>query len=95
MSKKKNHSHPVKKRRKKKVLKGFLSFPFILCDGAKWKMSIFHRETFMSVLAHGNTPGDYSLLARPRWSPFAGDGLRRSKPFAKDIKPLEWFLITP
>lgn len=40
----------------------------------------------MFVLAHGNAPRGPSFLACSQWSPFAGDGRRRSKPFEKDIK---------
>lgn len=40
----------------------------------------------MFVLAHGNVSRGSSFLACSYWSPFAGDGLWRSKPFEKDIK---------
>lgn len=61
--KKKTLSFQQKGKKSEKVLKGLLSLPFILCAGAKWKMSIFHREIFMFVLAHGNAPVGFSFLA--------------------------------
>lgn len=52
-----NHSHFRRKKKKGGMLKGF---PFISSGGAKWRMSIFHREIFMSVLARGTVPGGSS-----------------------------------
>lgn len=52
----KNHLFQVKQK-KGEMLKGF---PFISPGVAKWRMSIFHREIFMSVLAHGTVPGGSS-----------------------------------
>lgn len=45
------------KEKKEEMLKGF---PFISPGGAKWRTSIFHREIFMSVLAHAKAPGGSS-----------------------------------
>lgn len=44
--------------KKKKSVERYAVFSFVSCGGAKWKVSIFHREIFMFTLAHGNVPGD-------------------------------------